>query len=242
MKPDKAPFRYAPWLTRDVASTAGVLYAVITAIVCVIVWRLSRAAGGAMGSDVVMFQQQAFKNTLTVAVLIATGGMVSNDLHGGFYRAYFSKPIPTWWYYLQRWIIGGVFVLLIPVLFGAGLMLVLRNGHGITPALLGTIALGYLLIGGTVFVLSVFTRRDWLLVFILVTSQRAMASLMTMNLPVSKALKTIWQALPPYHLIDPGAAPLTGRPLMHVLAYGLSLVALALVLLRFRPLGSGGRA
>lgn len=242
MKQDKSPFRYTPWLARDVAATAGVLFLVVIVVVCVILWRLSRVAQDGMVPAIDTVQKSTFDNVLTVAVLIAVGGMVSTDLQGGFYRAYFSKPMPTWWYYLQRWVIGGIAVLLLPFVFGAGLEIVLGQGFGITTDLMATIALGFLLIGGSVFLLSIFTRRDWLLVFIIATAQRALGSFIEAGMPISTTVKRIWQLLPPYHLIQPDKPVLEGSQLMHVVTYGFVMVVMALVLLRTRPLGSGGRA
>ena len=55
-------------------------------------------------------------------------------------------------------------------------------------------------------------------------------------------VNAVYRVLPPFHLLDPGADVLTGRPLIHVVAYGIGMLALALLLLVQRPLGSGGRA
>ena len=48
--------------------------------------------------------------------------------------------------------------------------------------------------------------------------------------------------LPPYHLISPMKGLPAGDDLFHVIGYGVALVAVALVLLVVKPLGSGGRA
>lgn len=242
MKQDRGALRYLPWLARDVAVGPGLLYVVVSIVVCVVLWRVSRATGSPSMLTPELIQSQAFNIVMLVMCLVATGGMVSGDLHGGFYRAFFSKPMPTWWYYLQRWLLGAVAVLLTPLVFGFGLDIVFGKGFGVTRDLMVTIALGYLLIAGSVFLLSVFTRRDWLLVFLIVTAQRMIASLVTMNVPIPRVIKVVWQALPPFHLIAPGKLVLHGTALIHVVAYGLAMVVVALVLLRVRPLGSGGRA
>lgn len=242
MKQDNAPLRYLPWLARDVAVGPGLLYLLISIVVCVVLWRVSRVTDSPSMLTPEFIQGQAFRTVLLVMCLVATGGMVSGDLHGGFYRAFFSKPMPTWWYYLQRWLLGAVAVLLTPLVFGLGLNIVLGNGFGITRDLMLTIALGYLLIAGTVFLLSLFTRRDWLLVFIIAQAQRGIASMVDAGLPISSSIKAVWSVLPPFHLILPGKPVLHGTALIHVVAYGLAMVVVALVLLRVRPLGSGGRA
>lgn len=242
MTGDRSPFRYAPWLARDVAKGPGALFLVVIAIVCAVLWRVSKGDQMVFTMTPVFIQAGILDSATNFAILIAVGGIVSGDVHNGYYRAYFSKPIPVWWYYLQRWILGGIAVMMIPLVLGLGLSLVLGDGHGITAALLANIALSFLLVGGAVLLLSVFTRRDWLIVFVVGSVQQAFASFMQLGVPVNPAVKTAWQALPPFHLLKPGGPVLEGRPLLHVVGYGLAMTLIALVLLRVRPLGSGGRA
>jgi hypothetical protein len=54
----------------------------------------------------------------------------------------------------------------------------------------------------------------------------------------------IWtdKLLPPFHLVDPSTTLLTGSDLVHVIGYGGGMLVAALLLLKYRPLGSGGRA
>ncbi len=242
MSGDRSPLRYAPWLARDVAMGPGVLFLVVIAVVCAVFWRLSQGAQNMFPITAELIQVNMLNSVIIIAVLIAVGGIVSGDAHNGYYRAFFSKPMPVWWYYLQRWILGGIAVMLIPVVLGLGLNLVLGEGHGITAALMANVAIGFLLVGGAVLLLSVFTRRDWLIVFVVATAQRAFASFIEVGLPVNEATKMAWQALPPFHLLMPGSPMLEGRPLLHAVGYGLAMTVIALVLLRVRPLGSGGRA
>ncbi len=242
MSARQSPFRYLPWLARDVARGPGLLFLVVIAVVCAVLWRVSKGDQMVFPMTPTVIQTGLLGSATIFAVLIAVGGIVGGDTHNGYYRAYFSKPMPVWWYYLQRWLLGGVAVMLIPVVLGGGLSLVLGSGHGITTALLANLALSFLLIGGAVLLLSVFTRRDWLIVFIVGSVQQAFASFVQLGVPVNPAVKAAWQALPPFHLLKPDGPLLEGKPLLHVLGYGLGMTVLALVLLRVRPLGSGGRA
>lgn len=242
MSGGRSPFRYAPWLARDVAKGPGLLFAVVIAVVCGVLWRVSKGDQNVFSMSPDFIQASILDSATIFAILIAVGGVVSGDAHNGFYRAYFSKPIPVWWYYLQRWFLGGVAVMLIPLVLGLGLSLVLGDGHGVTTALLANIAVSFLLVGGAVFLLSVFSRRDWLIVFVVGSVQQAFESVVHMGVPVNPALKAVWQALPPFHLLKPGGPMLEGMPLLHVVSYGLAMTVTALVLLRVRPLGSGGRA
>ena len=116
MSRNASPFRYAPWLARDVARGPGLLYLVLSVALAVIFWRIKQRTGSV--PDVDEIQAMTMARVLTIACLIAVGGMVSTDVQQGFYRAWFTKPMAPWWYYLQRWILGGLAVLLIPVVYG----------------------------------------------------------------------------------------------------------------------------
>lgn len=230
--------RYLPWLARDVARSAGVLYLLVLVAVSVVLWRIR---GTGILTEPVLLQRQIFGATILVAVLVATGGMVSTDVHQGFYRSWFSKPMAPWWYYLQRWILGGLVLLAAPLIFGAILALI-GDGHGITWALLSHIALAYLLIGSAVFLASTLLKWDWLLVFLLSFAQGGLHNISLFGAELPRTLDLIYRALPPFHLINPNGPVLEGRPLLHVIAYGAAMLVCALLVLTFRPLGSGGRA
>jgi hypothetical protein len=240
MSRNASPFRYAPWLARDVARGPGLLYLVLSVALAVIFWRIKQRTGSV--PDVDEIQAMTMARVLTIACLIAVGGMVSTDVQQGFYRAWFTKPMAPWWYYLQRWILGGLAVLLIPVVYGLLLALLIGGGLGITTDLMIGVALGYLLIGAAVFLASTLTRWDWLFVFLISAAQTGLAGLVRMGVELPTVVNAVYRVLPPFHLLDPSADALTGRPLIHVLAYGIGMLALALLLLVQRPLGSGGRA
>ena len=240
MKTNTASLRYAPWLARDVARGPGLLFLVVSIALAVIFWRIKQRTG--MAPSVDQIQAQTMSRVLLVTCLIAVGGMVSTDVQQGFYRAWFTKPMAPWWYYLQRWVLGGIAVLLVPVVYGALLALLVGGGTGISTDLMLGVALGYLLIGSAVFLASTLSRWDWLFVFLISAAQNGLAGLVLMGVELPTAVNAVYRVLPPFHLLDPGAPVLTGRPLMHVVAYGVGMLALALLLLVQRPLGSGGRA
>jgi hypothetical protein len=217
------------------------IYLAVLLVVGIILYRLRSQAGFTISPEAM--QQQGFESVLLVAVLVATGGMVSTDVHNGFYRAWFSKPIAPWWYYLQRWLLGGLLLMLAPVVLGVILVVIHGEGTGITLSLMATLALGYLLIGSMVLLLSTWSRLDWLMVFLLASAQGALTSIRQFGgVEFSRTLEAVYQAMPPFHLIDPTQPMLSGRPLLHVVAYGAGMLVLALLLLTTRPLGSGGRA
>lgn len=240
MSRNTSAFRYTPWLGRDVARGPGLLFLVVSVALAVIFWRVKQKTGEAPAVDVI--QAQTMSRVMLIACLIAVGGMVSTDVQQGFYRAWFTKPMAPWWYYLQRWLLGGVAVLLIPVVYGALLAVLIGGGMGVDLDLMAGVALGYWLIGSAVFLASTLSRWDWLFVFLIATAQGGLAGLVTMGVELPTVVNALYRALPPFHLINPGAELLSGRPLLHVVAYGLAMLVLALLILVQRPLGSGGRA
>lgn len=236
-----ASLRYLPWLTRDVLTGPGVLYLVVCVVVTVIVWRLSNVAPDNL-IDPTNFQAQFFGVAVMYCVLVATGGMVSGDLHNGFYRAWFSKPMAPWWYYLQRFVLGAAVLLLMPIVLGLGLHLVLGKGLGLSSDLFAGLGLAFLLIGGAVFLLSTITRRDWLAVFLVAFIQTTLGRVAASGVEFSPSLQFVHDVLPPFHKLGFGASMPAGSTLTHVAAYGGGMLVLALLVMRWRPMGSGGRA
>jgi hypothetical protein len=240
MTRDRSPFRYLGWHATDVLRGPVLFYAVVAAMLSFISWRMAQVAPVVPTPD--RYQAQVFDSMLTLAVLIATAGIISADRQQGWYRAWFSKPITPWWFYLQRWLLGLGAVLLAPVFLGLGQLAILRSGTGITGALLATIALGYLLIGSAALLFAHVTQREWLVVFVLAAAQRGLAGLVTLDVDVPAYIEVVYRVLPPFHLIAPNEPMLAGTPLLHVIAYGLAMLVTALVLVEKRALGSGGRA
>lgn len=243
MTRDTSLLRYLPVHARDVARGPLALFVAVAAGLSFVLWRIF---GNRDVPDVADLLGGLVAGTLMVAVLMASGGVAGNDIKQGYYRGYFSKPIAPWWFYLQRWLLGGVAVLTIPLWLGLGLALAFGSGTGITLELLGVIALGYLLIGGTVLLCSAVTARDWLVAFLVYFFQLrlhdATEMLSRIGTEVHWALEWAVRVLPPFHLITPTTGLPVGSELVHALGYGIGLVAAALVVLRTRPLGSGGRA
>ncbi len=243
MTRDRSPLRYLGHQARDVARGPLALFVVVSAGLAFILWRVFGAREAPDPADLL---GGLVAGTLLVAVLIAAGGVAGNDIKQGYYRAWFSKPIAPWWFYLQRWLLGGVAVLTIPLWLGTGLALAFGAGTGISAALVGNVALGYLLIGGAVLLASTVSARDWLVVFLVYFFQRRLEEVQQMldglGQDVPWAVDALVRVLPPFHLVTPGAALPEGGELVRLLGYGLGMVALAVVVLRSRPLGSGGRA
>ena len=242
MNRNHSPFRYLPWQARDVAASALALFVIVT---IGLLWVMKRLNGDST-FDADGTVPMIIGAVLTVAILFAAGGVAGTDITRGFYRAWFSTPMSSWWHYLQRWLLGGLAVMLIPLMLGLGAALTFGNGTGLSGEIFALVALTYLLIGGLVLLMSAFTSRDWLVAFLVVFLQArlndAVNLLPNLGREIPPAVKLTWQILPPLHLTAVGGEVPTGGDLFHVLAYGLGMVVLALLIFRYRPLGSGGRA
>ncbi len=247
MTRDRSPFRYLPWLARTVAVGPLALFAVAAVMVAIVLWRFHLAQPGAPVPSAGGIQGATWSVVLTVAVLIATGGVMGTDVQRGYYRSLFSKPMAPEWYYAQRFLVGAAAVLVTPLIYGVALRLLLHTtDFGWSGALFAGIGLALLLTGGATLLFSTITSRDWLVVFLLVFLQGRLAALVEMsqrfNAPVPAWVVWIWRVLPPFHLIRTTAPGLHGSELVHVVAYGAGMMLAALLIMRYRPLGSGGRA
>ncbi len=245
MSRNTSPARYLPVQLRDVAVGPFALFLTVAVVLTVVVWRFLQNR-----PDIMSGPQSLITGTMmvvqTVAVLFAAGGVAGADIQRGYYRAYFSKPITPWWFYLQRWLLGGVAFLMIPVLLSLGMALVFGDTPWLPAGLVGNFALVYLMVGSVVLLAANFLERDWLVAFLVTFLQAQLHGFIglfeTMGQEVNPVLLRLDAWLPPFHLASPSTTMLAGRDLVHVLAYGGGMLVLALLLLRHRPLGSGGRA
>lgn len=230
------PVRYLPWMMRDLAFSQGVVLLVLG----VMTWLIMRSVGAPVSQGPGL--EKAVLQQLSVLFLLyCSGAIVSNDRVHGYYRSYFSRPLSPAGYYLSRWTLGGlVFILMHPVIAGA-LMLAI-GGFPFSWGLLVNLALSYLLIGGMVFFFSTWARGDWLLALLFVLMDGVLFSLKRAGATLSAFWEFVSTILPPAHLTSVTAPVPTGGHLGLVLLYGSALLLAGLVILRWRPLGAGGRA
>lgn len=240
-----SPARYLPLQVRDVAVGPFALFAAVSAMLVLVAWRFLSKRPEVMSSPEI-FVQGTLTVVQTVAVLFGAGGVAGVDIQRGFYRAWFSKPISPWYFYLQRWLLGGAAVLTIPLMLGGGIALAFDGGSGVTLGLMGNLGLAYLLIGSMVLLAGNFLERDWLVAFLIAFAQARLHDMITLFERMGETVHpaVIWtdRLLPPFHLVDPSTTMLSGNDLVHVVGYGGGMLVAALLLLRYRPLGSGGRA
>jgi len=250
MSRDHSPLRYLPWFIRDAIMWPLRLFVLAAVAISILVWRfksnlhLPQVRPGQpnpMGADITsiaqLMQSAVWGLCLTVAILMTVGGIIGTDLERGYYRSWFSKPMSPLWYYLQRWMIGAIVILVSPVLLGLGLAASL-GGTGLSWTFMAQIALTYLLIASATMLVSRFTSRGWLLVFLLGILQGVLQQVARSDF-LPRWLLWVHQALPPFQLVGVRVALPQGGDLWHVLAYGVAMLVASLLLLRYRPLGGG---
>lgn len=234
------PLGYLPWQARDLLRGPGVVAALVAGVFALLVWRLPSQFIGTGGAAL-------FEGYLAQVgwplVLVATGEIVRNDRVEGYHRFYFSRPVHPAAFYLVRFILG--FLLVLAAVLAAAAAVWLRTGEfGLPLRTAGQLTLLYLLLGGTVFLLStLFTGgpRDWLAALLIHVYQNTTADLLDRGVELWPALQIAHRVLPPMHLTRLGAGPIASGDVLHAGLYGAALVGVALAVLHVRPLGSGAR-
>jgi hypothetical protein len=232
------PLRYLPWMVRDLAFAQGAVLAAVGLLSWLIMSRVDPAPAPASGPAMVMgaLQQMALP-----FLLYCSAAIVSNDRVHGYYRSFFSRPLSPPGYYFTRWILGGVFFVLIGPVLTLGLSLAIGR-FPISQDLLGQLALSYLQFGGLIFFFSAFTRGDWLLGLLVLIVQFTLTAMLRGGVDLPPSWDFVQKILPPLQLSAVDRPLPSGSALAHVLLYGIGLVVAGLLLLRLRPLGAGGRS
>ncbi|HEU5170506.1 MAG TPA: hypothetical protein VFU46_08205 [Gemmatimonadales bacterium] len=234
------PVRYLPWMARDVARGPGVGMLVVGAMSAYLASGMTIVSDGRIAGPGTEVLLTVTDFAATVFVLLATAGMVSADFAGGWYRALFARPLSAPAYYFQRWLVGGLAVLIATA--AVALTAAARVGAEVPiAALVGGTALGYLLLGGLVFLLSTFTRYDWLVAVVLFAAHGALGVARSFGFGLGAVARTLYAVLPPFHLVGLDQPLPSGAHLLHAAGYGIALVLGALLVLRRRPLARGAR-
>lgn len=240
--------RYGWWQLRDHLRGAGLVIAAGAALVAVVLWRM-KVANPAGFTDAAQLLPILMGQLGWPLVLVVTSGMVSTDRVDGYYRALFSAPVSPLAFYLQRYLLGAAVVATLPVALATAILV--ATGDWAPPgAATAVLLLLYLLLGGLVFFWSTVGRRDWAIALSVFAVHGALTSAMQAGASLPRWLELLHRALPPFHLVNFGGfaggvarPPLlpAGTGWLHFAGWGIGLVAAGLLVLRFRPLGSGGR-
>lgn len=239
---------YGRWQLRDHLRGAGLVIALFAVAMGLILWRVRVANPGvADAADLIL--GGALSQIAWPLVVLAVSGIVSTDRIEGYNRAIFSTPVVPAWYYLQRFLIGGLVIATLPLVVAVVVRFAAGSWADPLPSLAG-VALLYLLLGGLVFAWSTFGRRDWAIGLSIYLGQSALHTAKTAGLPFPRWLLGAEPYLPPFHLVQfgrlegrefaPASLP-AGIDLAHYLLYAVGLLAIGVVVLRIRPMGSGGR-
>jgi len=230
--------RYSLWQFRDFAIDRGIAIMIIG-----LLWgytliqplRLTMGATFAIspGSPAWPLVITVTSSVVSLSVLIALNGIVSNDRKMGYYRFLFSKPVSAVAYYAQLFFVymAGV---TIAMLLLSGILHTVVPTFNIFNFLLYT-AITYIAMGGIGFLLSVVTRFDWITLAAVWLGSRILREFY--------GAKPGWRSkavelLPPVHKLDDVSMSLITNGTAHtsdvlwLLGYGALFFALGLLILR----------
>ena len=233
--------RYLGYSLKDAALRPGVAALIFAGLATFLATRMPGLMSRE-GSEQVMTRFVSQFDWLVI--LIATSGMVAWDRTSGYYRTLFSYPVNPSLYYFQRWILPGLAAtLLIP--FAAIGFLAVSGSFPYSGPLLVRFLVKYLLLGGLTFAFSSVVRADWAIAFVISAVHSILHGLDVAGIALSGFTRAILHLLPPFHvgsfsMMQTPDYP-TGAELLHALLYGGGILLVTLLVLRFRPLGSGGR-
>jgi hypothetical protein len=176
-----------------------------------------------------------------IFLLYCSAAIVSNDRVHGYYRSFFSRPMSPPWYYFIRWLLGGVFFLLLSPVLTLALSLAIGS-FPFSWEVLAQLGLSYLLLGGLIFFLSALVPHDWLFAMVVLLVQSVLFALRRGGADLSALWDFVLTILPPIYEVSLNSPFPTGSTLIHIVLYGAGLVIAGLVILRLRPLGAGGRS
>ncbi|MFN2636536.1 MAG: hypothetical protein ABR585_05890 [Gemmatimonadaceae bacterium] len=174
---------------------------------------------------------------VTLAVLIALNGMISNDRKMGYYRFLFSKPVKPALYYAQVFAVHMVGVLLTMAAL-TGLFRLWAGPIPIAAILLYTLVV-YISMGGIGFFISATIPHDWVGLAGVWIGSRLLRAVYSNSGGIRARLV---QLLPPVHRVDDVANNLlSGRmaetsDLLWLTGYGLLFFALGLWVVSRRSL------
>lgn len=197
--------RYAAWQLRDFVFERGIPLLIVAALllfpaIAGVRGMIRANVAGATERDIALgtFTSLIVGMLGFVIVLVATNGIVHNDIRRGYYRFLFAKPVSPWRYYAQSFAVNwfGAMLTALTVLAVFSVLTI----PFFPPGLLVFLTLYYLALGGLVFFVSVLTRLDWLIV----AAIWAFAQLLRSMFPAGSGLfgRAVDIVFPPAHRIS----------------------------------------
>ena len=234
--------RYSAWQLQDFAVERGVSVIIIGLLLGYLaVEPMRRALGPGWANNPGLPLSRLLTTivapVVTLAVLIALNGMVSNDRKTGFYRFLFSKPVNPVLFYAQLFAVHMVGVLL-TMLILTGLFRLWVGPIPIAAILFYTLVI-YIAMGGIGFFISASTRYDWVVLSAVWIGSRLLRMLYG---GASDLRSKLVQLLPPVHRVDSVANNLLvgemadTSDLVWLVGYGALFFVLGLVVIRNRSM------
>jgi ABC-type transport system involved in multi-copper enzyme maturation permease subunit len=194
--------RYSVWQFRDFAVEKSVAVLIIGVLLGYLTIEPVRRAMGANWAQNPAFPLTRILATIvspviSLSVLIALNGMVSNDRKTGYYRFLFSKPISPVLYYAQLFAVHLVGVIATMAVL-SGVFRIWVGPIAILSVLLYT-AIVYVAMGGLGFFISATTRYDWVVLSVVWVGSRILRTVYSTTHDLRARLV---QVLPPVHRID----------------------------------------
>ena len=238
--------RYALFQARDYVWERGLPLLVIGALLILMSFQdaggpPSRVAGtGATAARAMALAAALLELFAPTAVLVGVNGIISSDRKHHYYRLLFSKPVSTSRYYAQAFLVSLAGTLLATLLVLAAFALCFGSVP-VARALL-FVLLYFVLFGGVGFLLSAITSYDWIALGVV----WSLAWLLRAFFPPGESWygRVLDIFLPPLHLLAGAAAPLLGGVSIGlsasawIVGYGAAAVAIALLVVRYRPMAS----
>lgn len=230
--------RYSLWQFRDFVLDRGIAIVIIGLLSgYVVIEPLRRTMGAAFAigpaSPAWPLVITVTSSVVSLSVLIALNGIVSNDRKMGYYRFLFSKPVSAVAYYAQLFFVCMAGVLTAMLLLSGVLYTVVPTFNIFNYLLYAAII--YIAMGGIGFFLSVATRFDWVTLAAVWLGSRILREFYG---PRPGWRSKAVELLPPVHKLDEISQSLITNGTAHasdvlwLLGYGALFFALGLLILR----------
>jgi hypothetical protein len=230
--------RYSIWQFRDFVIDRGIAIMIIGLLWgYTLVEPLRRTMGAAFAigpaSPAWPLVITVTSSVVSLSVLIALNGIVSNDRKMGYYRFLFSKPVSAVAYYAQLFFVYMAGVLTAMVLLSGVLHTVVPTFNIFNYLLYAAII--YIAMGGIGFFLSVATRFDWVTLVAVWLGSRILREFYG---PKPGWRSKAVELLPPVHKLDDVSMSLITNGTAHtsdvlwLIGYGALFFALGLLILR----------
>lgn len=237
---------YLPWQMRDMAIRALAPLAIMLVLAGVPIFAFLRSqevvdlVNDASQADFVRFGFQSVAGlAITLGAFLFMSSSVALDRDKQYVRFFFSHQVNPVNYYLQRFAVGMLVYLAIFALAPVSVELFLTDVNVLGS--LAAFAITLVLVGGLTVLAASLTNRDGLALILSFIVIRTLQQLATQDL-LSEWMKPVTRGLPPIEtmsvlskaLLEGGTYQATD--VIHVVGYGLGLLAAGLLVMRRAPL------